>query len=445
MTTGEADRLSPIEVEKTIERAIDGLDIYSADETIPDFKPTPIHHVRRAGGRVSDNVDSMSLVDEDGVLRWRSGFGGRQHAGRRRGRRGQRVGGRVVAQLKFESLEKNRIGDALTKLDKRLTPNQGMRRWTPGGSVSVDRAANDGRILLFVHGTFSKTEALVDGIHASDGGSAFLQAAFAHYDEVLSFDHPTVSVNPYLNAVDLKRAFEGSEAEVDVICHSRGGLVTRWWAEVLNDDPSRLGKLVLVGSPLAGTSLASAPKLRASMDYLTNLGTWLERGAAALSGGLPILTAVTGIMRVITTVTKVAAKTPIFDATISAIPGLVGQGRTSDNPGIRRLREGLEQGRRPPEYYVVRGEFEPPPIGWRFWRVFQDPKERLADLGADLLFRAPNDLVVDTDSMTDLAKELRISDVDRICTFHETEGVHHTNYFEQPRTIEFFRRVLLEG
>ena len=444
MSAHESDRIDHAAVEKYVGEAIRGLDIYAADQSIPDLTPTPIHRIRRAGpSRLADNIDSMSLVEEDGILRWRSGFGFRPRTGRRSGRRGQGIQGRVIAQLKFESLEKNRIGEALTALDAKLTPNQGMRRWTSATkAVKEDHPSPKGRILLIVHGTFSNTENLLAGLQVTPEGRDFLGAAFATYDQVLSLDHPTVSVNPYLNAVDLKRRFDGSKATVDVICHSRGGLVTRWWAEVLNDDPSRLGKLILVGAPLAGTSLAAAPKLRASMDYLTNLGTWLQRGAGVLSAGMPLLTAVTGIMRVVTTVTKVAAKTPVFDAALSAIPGLVGQGRTADNPGILKLRGGLDEGRVPPDYYVVKGEFEPDAVGWRFWRFFQNPKGRLADAGADLVFQSPNDLVVDTDSMTDLSKATRIAGANRILDFRTSNKVHHTNYFEQVETVEFLRRVL---
>ena len=41
---------------------------------------------------------------------------------------------------------------------------------------------------------------------AFDEGRTFLARAAAHYDRVLAFDHPTLSVSPILNALDLAQA-----------------------------------------------------------------------------------------------------------------------------------------------------------------------------------------------------------------------------------------------
>ena len=56
-------------------------------------------------------------------------------------------------------------------------------------------------------------------------GTAFLRDAGKSYDQVLAFDHPTLSVSPVLNGLDLARRFAGTKAKVDVIAHGRGGLV----------------------------------------------------------------------------------------------------------------------------------------------------------------------------------------------------------------------------
>jgi hypothetical protein len=44
-----------------------------------------------------------------------------------------------------------------------------------------------------------------------------------NYDQVLTFDHYTVSRSPVLNALELPRIMAFSTADVDIICHSRGG------------------------------------------------------------------------------------------------------------------------------------------------------------------------------------------------------------------------------
>jgi hypothetical protein len=450
------DEIDVAGLSRRLDDAVEGLDIYRPDQSIPPptaeereagvRRPVRIHELRRAGRPdVEDNIDTVSLVEDDGVLRWQPGLGfGRRARGRRgrRRRRGAAARGTIVKQFKFRSLEKSRVGEALEKLDAKLTPRRGLRRWSSlSRSTGVERPARDGRVLLFVHGTFSNTENLFEGLRANPDGPAFFDAAKAYYDQILSFDHPTVSVNPFLNAVELARRFEGSQATVDVVCHSRGGLVTRWWAEELVEPPTVPGRLILVGSPLAGTSLAAAPRLRASLDYLTNLGNVFGTAAGMASASFPFLTAVTGIVRVVTSATRFASRVPIFDAAIAMIPGLSAQARTGDNPSIQSLRRGISRGTAP-DYYVIQSDFEPPPVGWKFWRAFQNPGKRIANFGADLVFDEPNDLVVNTTSMNDLADGLKITDPGHVHDFGQTHAIHHTNYFEQAETVERFRRWL---
>ena len=62
-----------------------------------------------------------------------------------------------------------------------------------------------GRVLLFVHGTFSETSAILDQLQATDDGRRFLSDAASKYDALLAFDHPTISVSPMLNAFDLQK------------------------------------------------------------------------------------------------------------------------------------------------------------------------------------------------------------------------------------------------
>ena len=123
---------------------------------------------------------------------------------------------------------------------------------------------------------------------------------------MLAFDHYTVSRSPILNALELARKFAASAATVDIVCSDdRGGLVTRWFCEVLDHVPNRNRRAVLVGSPIAGTSLAAPDKLRgALLNLFTNLG-------AALGGGLslvPFLSAAGAIMKLAFSVAGAAAR-----------------------------------------------------------------------------------------------------------------------------------------
>ncbi len=435
-----------------LDDAIGQLEIYRHDDARLDRrKETPIKEIRRRGFRPEDDrLGTMSLIDDDGVLRWRpSWIAASDPTGRRR-RRGRREGpsGTVVDQLRFERLDKSQVGGFLQRVDQKINPAlvgapTGKLR-TLTQKLNLGKSAVSpvptGRILLIVHGTFSHSENLHEAITHGPEGKALLARARSRYDQVLFYDHATLQVSPVMNAVDLDRAMRGTDATVDVVCHSRGGLVTRWWVETLMQDWARVGTVVFVGSPLAGTSLAAPPKLREALDYLTNVFDVLSRVTSLVRQVEPMMLAVTGLFKVLSSATRVAAHTPLFDIGLAAVPGLAVQSRVGDNPEIGRLR----LGRMPIDRYrAVLSNFEPDPVGWRFWRVFQDPGQRLSNVAADLLFQDPNDLVVDTRSMTDLKGKLA-SDlpIAQVHDFRTNGQVHHLNYFHHPDTIGFLRRQL---
>lgn len=425
-----------------IDQAIDGLEIYGAAEHVRSLKPTAISDIRRAAGpRQPDNLGTMTLVELDGVLHWVDGLGFRQRALGGRRRRGTKRPGRIVKQLKFERLGQNSVGSALRRLDHKLNSNVSIRAWSSLGRGAEAAPAAKGRILLFVHGTFSETEAIMNSLKKTQQGKQFFARAKKRYDQILSFDHPTVSLSPLLNAVDLSRHFAATNAEVDIICHSRGGLVARWWVEALNQNVKRIGKVIFVGSPLAGTSLAAPGRLRAGLDLLTNIAEVLGKGSQAVTSTLPLFVAVTGILKVFGSVTKVLARTPLIDATVAMIPGLAAQSMTGDNASILKLREGID-GLPAQPYYAVTTDFEPTSPGWAFWRYFQQPLQRLADAGADMVFEGANDLVVDTASMTKLSDTLSIPQQNIMPAFAQRNLVHHLNYFQQAEVIAFLERTL---
>ncbi len=415
----------------------------------------PVAELRRRGRRTSgiDNFGALSLVEQDGVLRWQEGLVVSAAAGRRM-RRGAPAG-RIVRQFKFEKLAPNQVAEQLVRLDERLTPNQGLHRvrLAPDGRggrrvrlETVERPAAKKRALLLVHGTFSNTENLFAGIEATDAGRAFLARVIegpdSPYDELLAFNHPTLSVGPVMNAVDLARLFAGCPATIDVVCHSRGGLVTRWWLEGIGRAAGP-GRVVAVASPLGGTSLASPGRLRASLDFLTNIGRALEAAGSVAASGAPFLTVAVGLVKVLASLTGWSASLPLIDAAVAMIPGLAAQSRTSNNLELARLQRSHD--RSAPAWFTVQSNFVPDPVGWKFWRLFvDDPKARALDLGADLVFQQENDLVVDTRSMTELVRdgETVHKRIEKFYDFGDQARVHHTNYFQQEETIRFLRESL---
>ena len=392
---------------------------------------------RRRRGNSPGRLRTLQFVERDGLIVLREGRG--VPTGTRRA--SVNVGGEVIEEIPFKKLGRNDVKKAIDKLDKKLTGRFGLFpvRQTAGRSrladAPIEAAPETGKILLLVHGTFSNNETTLDNMQSTDAGRSYLAKARGHYDHVLAFNHRTLGVSPMINARELYKAFRGSKAEVDVICHSRGGLVTRCWLESMDFLPPAKRKVVFVGSPLAGTSLAAPPNLRGMLNLLGNIGNALGKASAAV----PFLAVASGLFQVFSSVTSLIAKTPIIDAAVGLVPGLDAQSRVGNNRIILSFRTNpVNQGA---NYFAVQSNFEPEAHGWRFWRNFRNIKQRAINLAADPIFDGPNDLVVDTESMASLADELRLPD-SHVLDFGKSKTVHHTNYFQQAPLYDFIRKHL---
>jgi pimeloyl-ACP methyl ester carboxylesterase len=404
------------------------------------------------------NQQIISLVRDNGVLRWRFGAATPMTYARRAGSRAALPAGQVVKQYAFEALDTSKVYDALIKLDRMLTPGAayaaniltgaantltGLSQLVQGRLLPLAGMPNVAgkRVLLLIHGTFSNCAALVDhGLATLPDGQALLARAEKKYDMVLAYDHPTLSVSPVMNAFDLAALLRPLPAELDIVCHSRGGLVARWLCEGFCE-PALKRRVIFVGSPLGGTSLAAAPRLRNTLDLLTNVADILRVGTN-LAAANPFFLAASGLLRVFSMVTSLAAKTPVFDAALALVPGLDAQSRTGNNEEIRRLRANTGSGGfagDPVQYFAIRSNFEPQEIGWNFLRLFSKPMQRLGDLGADIIFDGANDLVVDTASMSEVADKREVTVVH---DFGTNATVHHTNYFVQKETALAIGRTL---
>lgn len=441
---------------------------------------------RRRRGLLDDDLLLASLVqDEDGLWDWRVGPSTRVGGRRRSLRRGNTFGGTVVAQYRFERFGANKIQEFITARDRGLTPHQGLRKlvrsataprgggegdapWhsaPPAGRGAAPKSwwrlepaealPDTGRALVLVHGTFSEGDMYLRELTATAEGERFLEDAWREYDqEIYAFDHATLSVSPILNAFDLAAFMRPSKAAIDLVAHSRGGLVTRWALDVILPEPQREYRAVLVASPLDGTTLASPARARELMANLTNLGKTMQAigktvggpvGAALGIAGGPFIAGAAIVLQVVTFATGVLSKAPLFDAGISLVPGLAGQSAVLNNPELQRLS--LLAPRRPDQYAIVCSDFEPSVGEWRFRDLLTRRfwKDRAMDAGADAVFghgseRHPNDCVVDTGSMD------RLGGLDRDTLLRHDFGtnatVWHCNYFMQPETLALIRRHL---
>lgn len=436
------------------------LGVRTAAEFVPPMSTAERRRRRRRDD--DDRTSSLALVrGDDGVLRWDVGGAGRTVARRRRRAGGKRAGlwswltgeEKPIAELHFELLPPNEIVAAIGKLDRKFAtkdlagePAFGLRRWHDGKLTPVavpSATAKTKRILLFVHGTFSNCDHMFREEFLSPKEGDLTEASdpldvLRTFDEVLTFDHPTLAVSPMLNAFELAQRFRGVEAEVCVVAHSRGGLVTRWWLEGFGGTDAGPRRAVLVGSPLAGTSLASPARIRESMDLLTNVGNALKLASAPATSFAPFLAAPVVLLRVFTSITSALSKLPIADAGVAMVPGLSGQSRVGNNGELVRLRAAKPTNL--PKYFVVRSNYEPENANWRFWRWFR--KDKLVDAAADTVFPGRNDLVVDTDSMDDVFSDATLPRPTVIQQWTSSPDVHHINYFRRRETIGAIAKAL---
>jgi pimeloyl-ACP methyl ester carboxylesterase len=388
----------------------------------------------RAGSRLA----TVALVEEDEVLRWV--YDPPPASARRRARRAgvSADDQEVIHGFQFLEVPPNEVVAKLQDLDFSMTPSRGLRVWTGRRPGPLKKDTLKGRLLLLVHGTFSRGDMFFEELAATPDGEKFLAACAAKYDAVLTFDHPSLAMSPWINALDLARATAGCAGPIDVVCHSRGGLAVAWW---LYQARPPVERVVFVGSPLEGTSLAAPANLKRALDLLGNLSRALGTVGNAAATAVPMLAFAGGLMKVLGGVLSLGGASTLVDAGLAIVPGLAAQSRVGNNFELERLF--AEDWGTRYQLHAVLSNYEPsttPEPWWKFWTHFREMPGRVLDWGADVIFSGPNDLVVDTPSM------IRLGHVSvpkaRQLAFDGDDAVHHCGYFRQPRTVDFLQSVL---
>ncbi len=267
-----------------------------------------------------------------------------------------------------------------------------------------------GRALLFVHGTFSTTLAAFAGL--PEQTLATLATRYAN--RIFAFDHPTLSLSPQANAAwFFAQLPAGLALDLDIVCHSRGGLVSRCLggcSAQFGVDPARfrVQRLVLAGVPNQGTLLAHPDHMVEFLDRMTSsLNLFPDNFVSDLLEG-------------ILTVVKV-----IGHAGLVSLDGLAAM-----KPGNAWLAT-LDQAPIPGcTVYGIGGDFEPTGAG--LGAAFGTAADALIDR---VFENAPNDLVVPTDGMRVWGGISQIPD-HRFHAFAPQRGVVHTRYFGQAETSQ---------
>lgn len=271
-----------------------------------------------------------------------------------------------------------------------------------------------GRCLLLLHGTFSTAEAAFAACPPPMVSQ--LQAQYA--GRVIAFNHPTMSTAPAANVDRLLQALP-PDVKLDIITHSRGGLVGRELLQrVIQGVPIQVGKLIMVAAPNQGTPLADGDHWITMLDRYTSL-----------VADLPDTTA-TAIMEGVLTVVKL-----IGHAGLKALDGLAAM--TPANTYLHSLNSSPH-----PEttLYALASDYQP-----------TDPRclsrwgKQLGDSLLDTFFGAPNDGVVPT-SGSYILNPMTGWEIpsDRRHVFATHQRIHHSSFFGHAAVGEQLIRWLKE-
>src|ERR1043166_1221334 len=117
------------------------------------------------------------------------------------------------------------------------------------------------------HGIFSSLKGAFNDI--SDPAGPVLQHLRSIYgDNIIGWDHRTVAKTPLDNAREMLSALPAGMTPPDILCHSRGALVTRAMLEHSTLEASRksrfssVGKAIFIAGATQGSQLASEAHLK---------------------------------------------------------------------------------------------------------------------------------------------------------------------------------------
>jgi pimeloyl-ACP methyl ester carboxylesterase len=229
---------------------------------------------------------------------------------------------------------------------------------------------------------------------------------------VLAFDHPTLGYSPRDNAADLAERLASFRLDnVDILAHSRGGLVAR---EFVAEPPAGVNvrSIVHVATPNGGTPLADAGHLGQFLSVATNLI------------GLIPDNPVTDVLGIVLDVLREWVLEPVGE-----LPGIAAM-----KPDSTELTE-LNGGSQPRLVQrAVASSFEPGPN--------QGALLRLRDLITDQVFvGVDNDLLVPTRSTYRRSGQFHIP-VGRRLVLDTTFTVSHSQFWTEPQVTSLLERWL---
>lgn len=279
--------------------------------------------------------------------------------------------------------------------------------------------------LLIVHGIFSSVQGMINKLPRE----AVERWVHRYEGRVIAFNHLSVTLSPEDNArfflENAKRALPNGTFHFDIVCHSRGGIVSRTLAErgreVFADANCEIGKIYFVASPNSGSALGNPDHMVEMIDVFTNLLTEFPD-----SDTLFATETILGVIKVLAYTAGVA------------LPGMASMSTTKDGY-IARLNRSDQKS--PAQYAAAASSYEPRPgedngfFTGRFAtyimnRVFADSGHTVA-----------NDLVVPKDGVFSSNGHPSFPIVNPL-VYSDHDGVWHGGFFSEPRTIEHIEEHL---
>lgn len=294
-------------------------------------------------------------------------------------------------------------------------------------ALAPESLAGKPRILLLIHGIIGHSSGMascLNLIHAEGQASLGSQ-----YDLILTFDYENLNTRLQDAAKALKAQLEqvgvtaASGQRLDILAHSMGGLVARWFIEREGGD-ALVNRLVMVGTPNGGTPIATLKE----NGYVV-LKTWAYSNLVAILNGLTTAyiggVVVAGLMKLLDTVSNTLDQmAPDADfiqelANSTAPPNVRYAVIAGDTRGLMIS----------PDRYAERLDKLLEYLGKRF-------KLAAYDLLTEKLFQEANDMAVGRASMTQFNPALMAA--------VEVEDVRcdHFSYFLDKATVQKIARQL---
>ncbi len=270
-----------------------------------------------------------------------------------------------------------------------------------------------GRALLFIHGTFSTAHSAFSQVT----DAAFAELHRRYGARVFAFNHFSLSHDPQRNiAWLLAQVPMGQSLELDIVCHSRGGLVARALAQTpsvfgLDNAPVKVRRVVFVGVPNSGTPLTQPDHMVQMLDRYTTALNLFPTGA------------VTETLEAILTVVKV-----LGHGALKGLDGLAAM--RPDGAFMSKLNAGQELGA---DYYAIAADFEPKEEGLKALLT-----GKVTDAVMDRVFQqVPNDLVVPEPGVYGANGNPAFPiEATRCMQVPGDAGIIHTTLFSHPQVMD---------